>query len=249
MKDYRILVFIMFITLIVFFNCKIYERFQSQSLKNCDLPCFESDFKVTKNKFITTLKSTKSFLMDMFDVAYETNSQASSVSLPSHGNKKQVEFTIISDLTSLSAIEMSNYLVNLTGDYYVRIEKIKNKRETTLVLIDEIVNDLDVKLSNTFEGKCSALQSTSTEYCPSIVDDEKLSFQHSKVDTNIETFKAKFNTLQTSLEIIYDDYASISELRNEFGRVAATMKNFSEDLVNEKSVMIFNSTTDTTRTA
>ena len=60
------------------------------------------------------------------------------------------------------------------------------------------------------------------------------------MDTNIETFKAKFNTIQTSLEIIYDDYASISELRNEFGRVAAIMKNFSEDLVNEKSVMIFN---------
>lgn len=66
---------------------------------------------------------------------------------------------------------------------------------------------------------------------------------------NIATFGAKFNTLQTSLEIIHTDYASISELRNEFGRIAATMKNFSEDLVNEKSVMIFNSTKDATQTA
>ena len=248
MKDYRILVFIMFITLIVFYNCKIYERFQSQS-KNCDLQCFISEFDVTKKNFIMILKDTKSFLMDMFDVSYETNSQASSVSLPSHGNANQVEFTKIPDLTAMSAIEMSNYLVNLTRDYYVRIEKIKNIRETTIVLIDEIVNDLKKKLSNTFEGVCAPLPNTSTEYCPSIVDEERISFQHTKVDINIATFGAKFNTLKTSLEFIYDEYALISELRNEFGRIAATMKNFSEDLANEKSVMIFNSTKDATQTA
>lgn len=236
MNDYRIAVFMIFIAMILIFNCNTYENF------SCDLECLTSEEKETRKKLLMTLKQTKEILTNMFSVNFnesKANEKDSKTPQSVSYNKTISTFEKIEDLSSLSSIELSSYLDGLNQSYYSSIEKIQKERTNVFANIDEIERDLNENLHNNFQGNCNIYSITKTEYCSTIVSEETNEQSFIQTDLNIRRFEEKFKNLIQELRTLNKSYIYIAMLRKEFGRVATKLNNFSKDIFHDSSVIFF----------
>lgn len=231
MNDYRIAVFIIFIAIIVAFNCKTYENF------SCDLECIKSEENNTRKHLLMTLKKIKEIISNMFSVNFEDLQGKKVVNIDSFAHK--IKFQKVEDLSKLSTTELTSYLTLLNQTYYANISKIQNERQNVLSNIEEIERDLNENLKNNFKGNCNIYSQVETEYCPSIVNEEHTARPFIDTDINIRRFSEKFNNLINNLRNFNTNYIYITMLRKEFGRVASSLGRFSKDINHDSSVMFY----------